>query len=227
MGVNKAFIDYIVENIGDILEHPEVRKAIVDYDTKKKAEEEIQKLKMTQLKQAKIDLAKQKNDVIEYKKRYSETDHTVNINLFFEDVLMIYIYILKTKNIEPEVITRGEIDNFCGTLQSYFIGMKAARKKHVEGKDVDIEKVVCVYLNFDDMRMQEFYQRFNQFFKRIQDDDTEILNQLTISDIGSLYLSILPTEVYHALTDEGVRNKVVEIFKGIHKTYKFEDKKNS
>ena len=95
---------------------------------------------------------------------------------------MIYIYILKTKNIEPEVITRGEIDNFCGTLQSYFIGMKAARKKHVEGKDVDIEKVVCVYLNFDDMRMQEFYQRFNQFFKRIQDDYRKALEKLQYSE---------------------------------------------
>ena len=71
MGVNKNLIKFIVDNIDEILSYQEVRNAIASHDIKMRLEEDKKKEEAAKLKQAKIDLEEQKNNLKEYELRFN------------------------------------------------------------------------------------------------------------------------------------------------------------
>ena len=204
MGVNKNIIRFIVDNIDEILEHNEVREAIIKHDVRKKAEEEKKAMEIRKLKQAKIDVEEEKNNLEEYNKRIVNNGK-YSFRLFYEDFLVNYLYTLKGKGIEPTVITQAEVMAYAGVI---------------------VQKI-SAYIDLDDMRIQEFYKKYNAFFKRIADDNTEIVGELSTADLSKMFHIYLPYEIMPIITDEDVRKEALRIYENAHKTYKYTNKKKS
>lgn len=193
MGVNKNFIDFIVDNIDEILSYQEVRNAIASHDIKKRLEEDKKKEEAAKLKQAKINLKEQKNNLKEYELRFN---NGITFIIFYEDLIVNYLFTLKAKGIEPKVITQGEIIQYGGLLLSHL-------------KENGIHAVI----NLDDMKIAEFYKKHSAFFKRIANEDTEIVGELSTADISKLFHIYLPYQIMPSIIDEEVRTKTEKIYK--------------
>ncbi|MBR4830279.1 MAG: hypothetical protein IKZ96_00730 [Bacilli bacterium] len=150
-------------------------------------------------KTKKIDI--KTDNIKEFSLRFNDG---ITFILFYEDFIVNYLFTLKTYGINPKVITHGEIIQYgCLLLTSL--------------KDNGVYAV----MNLEELKTNEFYKKYSAFFKRIENDDVEIVGDISTADIGKLFQVYLPFQIMPSIIDNDVRNKTKNIYDKTCKRYKY------
>ncbi|MBR3489962.1 MAG: hypothetical protein IKH36_00565 [Bacilli bacterium] len=141
-----------------------------------------------------LDLARKeklKKDINELDKRiYKTTINNVNITgykIFFEDLVILYLYLLK---ITGKNIPKGEIIKY-DTLISFggFLTNTMSKNGILAILDLNEDKIIDFYLNN------------NMYFKRKENDNIEIKEDISITDLCSNFITYIPYEVFNTLLE--------------------------
>jgi hypothetical protein len=141
-----------------------------------------------------LDLARKeklKKDINELDKRiYKTTINNVNITgykIFFEDLVILYLYLLK---ITGKNIPKGEIIKYDALISfGGFLTNTMSKNGILAILDLNEDKIIDFYLNN------------NMYFKRKENDNIEIKEDLSITDLCSNFIIYIPYEVFNTLLE--------------------------